>query len=450
MWKLLAAGAVAVAAAAGGYAYAQDRARHEMEAGLTAFRSSLPPGSAFTYASAQPRLFSRSAHLADVRVAANGLVFTAAEADVAPDGEGRLRRLALRDAAETGPATKLALGSVDCDNLSVPAGTGDGRGIDPKALTADHVDLRDVRFTSEGSGAMTVAQLLVDGYGAGRLGRAEVRTVSLTPPDQSFDSLTLQRLQMSGVDLTRLWPPYGEPAPVPPGSTEALEASGLTLTAHSRPLVTVAAVDATANAQGADKLGTHAAVRDLVVLGDDTVTPGLLKLGYDRFQGSMAVDGELDEAARQLRLDQLDVDAPGMGHARFAVTLDNLPPGLLDQGAGRWLATQASPFAFLGTHLMSLAFSYEDQSLVRKLTAAAAAAQGTSAAGVTEAAQAQVGALAEEAGLPETLVAPVQSFLADPHRLSIAMNPPEPVAVLGLMSLMRDDPERSLGLRVTN
>ncbi len=437
----IATGLVVLALAGAGYAAARIRAATDHGRRPGGVLRRLPAGSTFAYASAEPRLLSRSAHLTGVRLVVGDVTYTAADADVAPDGGHGLRHLVLRQAMEAADHTATSAELVEADGLSVPADTDDLRAVDPKTVRADHLALHGLRFTAADGTAMTVGDLTLDGYGAGRPATLGMRAVSVAAPGQQVDRLELGALRLSGVDLSRVMPPV-EPEVVAaiPGLSPLATVSGVTVVARGKPLVTIAAAQASL---------THLAVTDLVVLADDELTPGLRKAGYDRFQGTLVVDAAVDRGARQLRLTQADLVALGMGHAHLSAAFDNLPPDLLGPALDA-SHVRLGVFELAGLQLRALAFSYEDRSLAGKLLEAAAAQRGVTRAQLVAGAQAQLRAVAAQYGVPDAVVAPALAFLGDPHWLSVTVEPPQPVPVIGLPSLLRGTPAQTLGLRVTN
>ncbi len=438
----LAIAVVCIAAlAAAGYAYARFRANQIMVDGLAAFTDQLPPGATLAYASAEPRLLSRSAHLTDVRLVTRGATYTAAEADIAPDGPDALRFLRLRNAAETAPSATTSFALIEAEQVSVASGAAWTGSFEPKATRAGHIALHGVRFTGADQTEMTIGDGTLDNYGPGRPATLDLRAVGVSAPGGPVGRLDIAHVKLAGVDLTRLMPPADTGFGLsPPGADPTAEASGLSVMANGKPLISLASFAAGL---------THLAVTDLAVLADDQLTPGLRQAGYDRFQGTLVVDGALDVAARRLRVDQIDLVAADMAHAHLAVALDNLPPDLL----GPALDARHLRLGFaelVGLQLRSLDFSLEDRSLTGKLLAAAAAQRGMPPAQLLAVVQSQVRALAAQYRVPDAASAPVLAFLADPHWLVIAAHPPQPAPLIGVPSLIRNAPDQTLGLRVTN
>ena len=442
--SLAIAAAVLVVLAAAGF-FVWHRAGQELQAGLAAFQASLPTGSTMSYASARPDLLSRGAHLTNVKIIAGAATYSAATVDVAPAGDDRLRRLTLHDATEQAPGTTVSAGLVEASGVSQPGGPG---AIAAKAVAIDHLAVHDVRFANASNDRLTIGDTTLDDYGGGRRSSLSLRNVDVQATGVSFDRFTADRLQVSGIDLAGLLPPSESLGPRAFHRVSA-QWSGLAIVAHGKKLVTLSALDLRSQPQGSDKVSTHLNLSDLIVLADDQVTPGLQQLGYDKVRASLQADLGLDRDARTLRLDDLDLKLADMGRLRLALALDNLPPDLLNPHPGT-STLQLGLSELVGLQLRSLAFGYEDQGLLAKLKAEAAARQHVTPAQITAAAQDRVRALATQYGVPDAAIGPVLMFLADPHGLRIAMQPPQPVPVLGIPSLLARAPDQSLGLRVTN
>ena len=446
MKKAVAAAIVVVLVLAAAGAYVWHRAGQELQAGLAAFQASLPPGSTVAYASARPDVFNRSAHLTQVKVVSGIASYTAAVVDVVPEGNTTLRRLTLRDATEHAPGTTMSAALVEADGVALPAVPGGL--VAAKATVIDHLDARGIRFVSDsGKDTMAIGQLTVDGYGAGRPANLDVRSVSLESSNVSFDRFTADSLQVRGVDITQMVAPANPVAAFGSGKY-GVQWKGLAIVARGKPLITLASLDARVQPEGANKGSASLDIRDLSVLADDQLTPGLRTLGYDRVQATLRADAAFDRSARQIKLDRLDLEAAAMGHLRLAIALDNLPPDLLTPHAASTLRLAMAEL--IGLQLRSAMASYEDEGLAAKLRAAVASRRGMSEAQVTAGAIGQVRALAAQYGLEDAAIGPVLQFLADPHKLTIGLRPSQPVPVIGIPSLLRNAPEQSLGLQVAN
>ncbi len=177
------------------------------------------------------------------------------------------------------------------------------------------------------------------------------------------------------------------------------------------------------------------------------LTPGLSELGYDRFQGGMQMHAMVDRAAQQMRMDQLDVDAPAMGRLHLALGLDNVPYETITPASGQ--VDGMAFIAMLQARLQSAELTYEDHSLAGKALAAAAAKQNTTPAALKQTDIAMLNATGAQLHLGPAVLGPIAAFINDPHRLVVAVRPPQPIVLMNL-SGVATDPQRGLGLTVTN
>ncbi len=438
---LIAAVVILVALGAGG-AYVMYYARQQLEAGLARARASLPPGATLTYASADPQIFSRSAVLKDVKLVINGVTYTAAEADVAPDTDTRLRHLTLRDVTEVDPGSKETAASIVLDGVTAPGGPA---AMDPKTVMFDHLQMHDFHYAqSPGAERMRIGDLTLDNYGLGRPSTLDMRTVHVTGDNNGIDDATADRITVANFDLAQLVPPAGTPTPASLQNASG-RIEGMTINVDGKPLITAAAIDTGSKLDSPDQLTSHMTVRDFVVLANAKQTPKLLQMGYDRAQVNVQFDSVLNRAAKQFRITRFDVAGVGMGHSHMEAAFDNLPPGLLDP-QGTPDAAQAALAGLVGVQLRSLTVSYDDESLFDKLRTMMAAEQHVPPATLNAGAENLLAGL----GLPDAVTAPARAFLANPHRLAVTLAPPQPVAVAAIPFMPRDGVVQSLGLQVTN
>lgn len=450
MKKIVAIAVVVVIVAAGGaYYFVRQRAGQQMDAALAAFRESLPPGSTFTYADAAPDVFQRSAHLTTVALTTNGTAYTADTVDLAP-GDGRtLRHFAMTKVTAKAPGSTATADSIGADGLTLPLLASSATQIDPAAVTFDHAALHGLHASPQGGGSIDATDISADGYGTGRPTTVDLAGLLMQPTGVAVDRVSLDHFRLRGILLADIVARAESGAGAWPRNNKdyGAELTSLAVNAKGKPLMTLGSFTAGSDPAGNDRLNTRMDMKDLVVMADPVLTPGLTQLGYDRFQGSMQMRATVDEAGQQLRMQAFDVDAPAMAHLHLALGLDNVPFGAMNQSAS--MGSAAALVALVQARLQSLDIVYDDHSFAAKATALAASQAGVSVDQFKQMQQAQLDAVAAQGKLPPAVVDPVRAFLKDPHRLSISVKPPQPIALGSLMAVAAD-PQRMLGLTVTN
>lgn len=443
-----AVGAIVVIAAAGGaYYVVRNRAAERMDVAIANFRASLPPGSGFSYASASPQVFSRSGHFTDVTLTSNGQVFTAATLDVQP-GEGRtLRHLDATKVTGKAPGMQVSMDRFGVDALTMPGTATSLADVDPAAVTFDHAAAHGFHAVMD-KGSIDAADATVDGYGAGKPATVDLAGFAANLDGDTLDHVGLDHARLRGVPLADVAARARSGAGAWPRNTDyALDLAKLSVTAGGKPFISLASLTTGSDPKGADRFETRFDAKDLVVIAIPELTPGLTELNYDRFGGDMQMHATVDRAAQQMRMDRLDIDAPAMGRFHLALGLDNVPYAALAPASGG--SSVAALPAMLQAHLQSAELTYEDRSLANKAFAAAAAKQNTTPAALKQAAIAALNAIGAQLHLGPAVLDPVAAFINDPHRLVVTVKPPQPVVLMNL-SRVAADPQRGLGLTVTN
>ncbi len=432
---------VLLVAAGGGYFYARQRAGQEMEAGLAAFRASLPPKSTFSYATAAPSLLSRSAHLTDVALSAHGAAYTAATADVSPGPGNSLRHLALSKLTSKAPGGEAAADSLAMDNLGLPVLAAGAAEIDPAAVTFDHGELHGLTVSATDGTKFAARDVAIDHYGAEQQGTADLAGLDLQTGATAAVHAQIEHFYARRVPLAEMVAraeATGSTAGFPNPHYDA-GLSALSLSVQGKKLLTLASLDLGSDPAASASFDDHLALHGLVLQADAQLTPALAQLGYQQMQADAQMHAVESHDTRQLRMDKLDIDAAGMGQLHLAMGLDGMP----EKTAGIGLAE------LLQTRLQGLTVAYDDQGLAAKYLAMLAAQQGTTPDALKQQGKAVLAGAAAQARLPPAITDPLRAFLDDPRRLVIMLAPPQPVALGELAGGASADPQR-LGLAVTN
>ena len=440
---------VVAAAACGGYYVVRHRAAEQMDAAIADFRASLPPGSSFSYASATPEPFSRSGHFTDAALTTDGKTVTAATLDVSP-GEGRtLRHVSATAVTGKAAGTQVSMDRFDIDALTMPAVPTNMADIDPAAITFDHLAAHGLHSVPEGGdGSIDVADMVVDGYGAGRPITVDAAGVVFKLKDTVVDGANLDHVRLRGLLLADLVARARSGAGAWPRTVDyTLDMGKLSVTAAGKPFLTLASLTTGSEPKGTEGVESRFDMKDLVVMATPGLTPALSDLGYDRFQGDLQMHATADRAAQQMRMDRLDVDAPAMGRLHLTLGLDNVPYQTIAPASGE--INSMALLATLQARLQSAELTYEDHSLAGKVLAAAAAKQNTTPAALKQTAVATLNATGAQLHLSPAVLDPIAAFINDPHRLVVTVRPPQPVVLMNL-SGVAVDPQRRLGLTATN
>ncbi len=419
-----------------------------MVEGIAAFRTSLPPGSSFTYASASPELFSRSGHFTGVALTTNGKTVTAATLAVSP-GEGRtLRHLAATKVTGKTPGAQVNMEQFDIDGLTMPLLAANVTDIDPAAITFDHAAAHGIRSMPDGGGSLDTADLTVDGYGPGKMTTIDVADVAANLNDMPVDHFSLGSARLRGLPLADAIAHLQSGDGAWPRSLNyALDLANLSVTAGGRPFVTLGSFSTASDPKGSDQFESRLDMKELVVINTPNLTPGLSELGYDRFQGGMQMHATVDRKAQQMRMDRLDIDAPAMGRLHLALGLDNVPSETMSPASGQ--VNSMAFMAMLQAKLQSAELTYEDHSLANKAFASAATQQKMTPAELKQTDIAMLKATGTQFHLSPAVLDPIIAFINDPHRLVVAVKPPQPIVLMNL-SGVATDLQHGLGLSVTN
>lgn len=432
---------ILLAAAGGGYLYARQRAGQEMEAGIAAFRASLPPGSTFSYATAAPSLLGRSANLTGVALSVHGAAYTAAAADVAPGPGNSLRRLTLSNLTSKAAGGEAAADSLAVDNLGLPVLAANAADIDPAAVTFDHGELHGLTVSALDGTKFAAKDVTVDHYGAGQQGDAaltglDLQTATATAMHVQIDDFHARRVPLA--EMVARAEATGSTAGFPNPHYDA-GLSALRLSVQGKPLLTLASLDVGSDPAASASFDDHLALHGLVLQADPQLTPALMQLGYQQVQADAQMHAVESHDTRQLRMDKFDIEAAGMGRLHLAMGLDDMP----EKTAGIGLPE------LLQTRLQGLTVGYDDQGLAAKYLAMLAAQQGTTPDALKQQGKVVLAAAAAQAKLPPAITDPLRAFLDNPRRLVVTLAPPQPIALAELAGGASADPQR-LGLAVSN
>ncbi len=438
---------ILVAAAGGGTFYARQRAGQEMQAGLAAFRASLPPGSTFSYATAEPSLLSRSAHLTGVALGVRRGAFTAATADAAPGPGNSLRHLALTKLTSSSAGGQATAESLEVDNLGLPAQAAGLSEIDPATVTFDHGELRGLAVLANDQLKFAAKDATIDHYGTGQGSSADLAGLDLQNTGPGAIHAQLERLYARRLPLAEMVARAEAAGSAAGFQTLHYDAglSGLSMSDDGKPMLTLASLDLGSDPAGAS-FDDHLAMHGLVVQADAQLTPALAQLGYQQLQAEAQMHAVETHDTRQLRMDKFDVDAVGMGRLHLAIGMDNMPEtaaGAAGQGIGQMVA------GMMQMQLQRLSATYDDQGLTPKYLAMLAAQQGTTPDALKRQGEAALAGVASQGNAPPAITDPLRAFLDDPRRLVVRMEPPQPLTLGDLAGGASADPQR-LGLTVTN
>lgn len=155
----------------------------------------------------------------------------------------------------------------------------------------------------------------------------------------------------------------------------------------------------------------------------------LKQFGYDKpLSVNFATEYQYEEEKKDIQLKKFKVGAKEVGDLDVSVHVSNVA---LDP------TTMAGmPFSLFGMVLHSATFTYDDDSLMKRMFDTAAAAQGVSVEALKKEAIASLeqDLAATEAGPSKELAAEMKKFIQNPSGFSVSMNPKKPVPISDLMT----------------
>lgn len=347
---------------------------------LEQMRAQLPPGTQMEWGRITALPVSHGARLTDVTLRQNGITLTAASLEVlgmrpAPKGDAaigapyRFDHLLAHGVHVETPDGDLDATRLTLDGLTLPKD-------EPhlSELVIDHGELADfaVHMPTRQL-TMTVGNLTLEQYGAGRPSMLTVRGFDLSSAAPPARELSVERFSTDGMDLASgvLTEMTGKEMPQHDG-TQNLHVDGLSLKGVIAPKGN--AMEPILGIGRVTGFGTMTDQKGHVVISASHLrvwpvepqTIILKTLGYQKFEGSVILDGVLDYSARALHLSQLNVSASTFG--RLDLVGDLLPaPGTEEQPL---LEAMRQP---LITHL---GMTWRDDGLVRRILSNAAVHQG--------------------------------------------------------------------------
>jgi len=471
--KPLAAGVFALGLLAGGaYAVAQSAAETAVAEAIGRLRAALGPGAVVEHGAVRVEPIAgriRLASLAIMPEGPNGERFLVADVvadNLRPGGAG-FGRLSLHGTRIlVGEEERGRIGSVTIEGLALPAEAG----FAVADITLDSLDVLDLAWDLPDGSALHVSYLGAGGIGGDRSDRFQISDlVMVGSRDIGFERFELGQLEMDGVRLLPivLATIEGRAPPVPRGASQ-MTVRNLLVQADGLDLVRLG--ELTSNAEDAEERpGTQRsmlAVRDLVI--------GLPHEAREALDGLEAIRIELggrglsDQERGDYEIESFRLEAEGLGAIEITGRVTGAPvPPLGDPMAnGR---------------LHGLTITFEDAGLTARALAGAARLSGTTEAemraqlrqalGELEAMLAAVpppapgpepkgGAepplpnskLGPQAGAPASGGRTLREFLDRPGRITLTVQPAEPVRFADLAEALSVSGPQALfgrlGLRV--
>jgi hypothetical protein len=450
--KIVTAGVVVVAVAAaagGGYAFVQQQAEKQLAATIAAIRTSLPPGSELTYASAKADALSRGARLDNVTVKTPDGVLITEELIVSGIGPTSADSVVLTNAklAEATGETVTAA-HVEGKNISGVQFIQGPNGkliLDPSTIAFNSLEIRTLRSQRPQSDAdplaIAIGTVRLTGYGAGKLRHGEVSNVQFDAARATFNQLKLQSASVDNANIASIIATAQEQLPTLDAVT-GLSVDGFEMSQAGVPRIHLASLDITSHSDTADIDSATADLKGLEATVPPLLNNDLSHLGYTRFAADLRLKSTYAHATQTLTLAPLQIDLPDIGNLTLNATLHNVPTNVGRQNA----------MAFLAMDVGSLDVSYTDRSLVKRMEIQGARQEGLSQQDfVTELQHKLVTSGIGRGSQPATqaFARALTDFIATPRTLHIISKPasPLPVMQLGLLAVTNpDELVRAFGL----
>ena len=149
----------------------------------------------------------------------------------------------------------------------------------------------------------------------------------------------------------------------------------------------------------------------------------LAGLGYEEINGALTLACEMNPASGRIRLSALDIKVDRAWESRMSVDLKNLDLTAL-------LSPNPNPLSLLGVQIVSARPSFRDLGLMDRAIEKMAEKGKTEPEKSAEILSGNIRTLAQTRPEPEAkaLINAFSRFCLPPHSMSIALDPPEPVA----------------------
>jgi hypothetical protein len=452
----LAATAIVLASAGGGWAWALHEGRAELDVAVARVRAQIGPNGSLTYASSSVNPLSRSADLSGVamRLPSGSLVTADAVHLVAGDGDGRIAALRVTGMRASGAATDGAISAafLDASGIAVPPGAAE-RKVDPADVTVASATFRGLSYAAMGTSVQADGFRLSD-YGSGHRSTLSVTALSVAVPStEHVDHVALGRIEVDGLDLATLVNAAERNLPPPAISSGGVRfaLAGLHVSNQGEDVLSAASAElsATAAANGASSDGRMELSGVLVRPVDDTTRREFAEAGLSELSLDASVPTSYAVAGGRLR-GSPSIRVAGLGTLSLAVEMAHVDltafqGGNFDPAEMARVGSQAQ--------IVSLEAHYADSGLLGRLLEATARRYGTSKDQVRAAAVQALQADRILDALPHgaEIKASLASFVSDGGSLVVGIHPKEPIS-LAEVDASADNPEATLagmGLTVT-
>ncbi len=316
--------------------------------------------------------------------------------------------------------TQLRIGRVQAKGLTVgPLSPGGRRLLGQLSLAELRAENLSVTAT-EGAG-LTLEQVLVEDFGAGRLNKIGLSRLDLRfRPGESVNRLTLRRAAIQGADLATIANALAQKQVQPNTGRTTIELDQLAATNAERPVFSLASLRL-AGEQPENGIGTASlALREMRIETPQAEANWLKRLGYPFAQFDLTLTGRYDPAIGLLELPSLALAARGMATAELSLNLDGMTMAKL-QGQN-----------FGQIRLLSGGLRLVDQGVYGRLLNSFAVPGQVTETQLREAWANLAGGLLASPSLTPLREA-LQRFLRrETREVSLAVNPVQPVSMLGL------------------
>lgn len=354
---------------------------------------------------------------------------------VVMDGRGAGRRLTMEELTLDGlrddgvaeatardVATRDRRGSVTVARLRL-AGLAvqrppPGVAFRPDMMSLDTLRIEGLRVTGRSEG--TIAEMSVEDYGAGRIGRVSLAGFDMRVP-RSGNRVAIARTVLRGMDLAAgLTALVAKEAPPRREGSFALDVEGLAVRDGNRSLGGFGALRVAAEVPADGPETGSLALRDLRIEPFPAFAGWLRRLGYEAITVDLSAESRYDRPSGRLELTSLSLAGREVGALGLSMMLSGVTPNA---------AERRDPTAL---RLVSAALRYVDQSLygryVRQQAQEMRVPETQVRAEQAEMADIMLGSLGKGSGM-EAVREAVKRFLrGEAQEVEIIARPAEPLA----------------------
>jgi hypothetical protein len=323
-------------------------------------RRLLGAGVTLAYDSAAATDAQGSAALTAVVLTRGAETIRIAEARLEGLREDGIARFSLRDIQLAGGQVPATLDRLDLEGLTVRRKPG-GAPLGPADISADLLRLENWRST--GDTPVNIGAVLVENFGGGRPGSANLTALEVGPSGGMVDRLAIARIALGGLDMADVLGALMERRRPTPGRA-SLDIESVTVSEGSRVVARLGALSMRGEVAPGRPDTSSFTLRGLEVNPAPPYAEWMQRLDYTSLRAEVRLEATHDLATGLLDVPVFSIELRDVGELNFAFRVDNVRENMN-------LMTSALASA-QNIRLISARLRYADLSLFRRWVRTAA------------------------------------------------------------------------------